>query len=178
MAFGKPTMAGALVVLSIVYGCSAVMNEQEINARIGQLLANMTLEQKARQLDMLYGNQEVLADGALNMTAVDYYISTGGISVIHDLYDPGIFGSVINTIQSLVLNATGIPVMFVEEGLHGLAQAGKTVFPQSIGMAATFNTALMQSVASAIATETRAYGVVQLFAPVIGTATEPRWGVR
>src|SRR5204863_3459281 len=43
------------------------------------------------------------------------------------------------------------------EGLHGVARAGQaTVFPQAIGLAATFDTALMHRVADVISTEARA----------------------
>src|SRR5207237_7613673 len=43
------------------------------------------------------------------------------------------------------------------EGLHGVARAGEaTVFPQAIGMAASFNDSLLHEVASAISTEARA----------------------
>lgn len=151
--------------------------EAELNARVARLLANMTTEQKARQIDLVYGNQEVLAaDGTLNATAVAAFIASGGIGILHDLYDPGIGPSITNAIQAAVINATSVPVAFLEEGLHGLGQAGNTVFPQSIAMAATFDTALMAQVAATIALETRAYGIVQLYAPVIGTATDPRWG--
>jgi beta-glucosidase len=142
---------------------------------VTRVLANMTTAQKARQLDLIYGNQQLLAQdgsGTLNMTAVTEFMSTGGLGVIHDLYDPT--GAFINTLQALAMNATGIPIGFLEEGLHGLGQAGKTVFPQSIAMAGTWDTALMQQVAQAIAAETRAYGIVQLYAPVIGTAVDPR----
>src|SRR4029078_9879044 len=52
----------------------------------------------------------------------------------------------------------GIPAYnWWNEGLHGVARAGKaTVFPQAIGMAASFNDELMHEVASIISTEARA----------------------
>jgi beta-glucosidase-like glycosyl hydrolase len=95
----------------------------------------------------------------------------------HDLYDPD--GSIQNALQTYVLaNASGprVPIMFVEECLHGVQQAGKTVFPQQIASAASFDGPLLQRIGAAIAKEARAYGIVQCFAPVIGTAREPRWG--
>src|SRR5690349_19845459 len=43
------------------------------------------------------------------------------------------------------------------EALHGVARAGKaTVYPQAIGLAATFNDSLVQKIADAISTEARA----------------------
>ena len=76
------------------------------------------------------------------------------------------------------------------EACHGVARAGvATVFPQSIGMAASFNPALVREVADAISTEGRAkynksvqYGDRGIFkgltywAPNINIFRDPRWG--
>jgi beta-glucosidase len=51
-----------------------------------------------------------------------------------------------------------------------------TVFPQSIGMAASFDDSLVYQTTKAIATELRAVGVRQVYAPVINIARDPRWG--
>jgi beta-glucosidase len=76
------------------------------------------------------------------------------------------------------------------EGLHGVARSGyATVFPQSIGLASTWDTALIQSVGDAIATEARAkynqaqregnhsifYGLT-MWSPNINIVRDPRWG--
>lgn len=50
------------------------------------------------------------------------------------------------------------------------------MFPQAIGLAATFDTALMGRVATAIAHETRSRGVRQVLSPVINIASDVRWG--
>lgn len=76
------------------------------------------------------------------------------------------------------------------EALHGVARAGKaTVFPQAIGMAASFNPALVQQVADAISTEARAkynlnkdknpgeqYMGLSFWSPNINIYRDPRWG--
>jgi len=76
------------------------------------------------------------------------------------------------------------------ESLHGLARAGEaTVFPQAIGMSATFNDSLLQLVASAISTEARAkynlatqmnrhlwYMGLTFWSPNINIFRDPRWG--
>ena len=76
------------------------------------------------------------------------------------------------------------------EGLHGVARSGyATVFPQAIGLAATWDTALIHNVADTIATEARAkyneaqrnenhsifYGLT-LWSPNINIDRDPRWG--
>lgn len=76
------------------------------------------------------------------------------------------------------------------EALHGVARAGlATVFPQAIGMAATFNDSLLQEVADVISTEARAkynlstgmnrrlqYMGLTFWSPNINIFRDPRWG--
>lgn len=77
------------------------------------------------------------------------------------------------------------------EGLHGVARAGQaTVFPQAIGLAATFDPPLMHNVASVIGTEFRAkyyhdlhsdgasdwYRGLTVWSPNINIFRDPRWG--
>ena len=68
------------------------------------------------------------------------------------------------------------------EALHGVAwRDGVTVFPQAIGLASTWDSELMERVATAISTEARAlynqgnFGLT-LWSPVINIARDPRWG--
>ncbi|MFA7329450.1 MAG: glycoside hydrolase family 3 N-terminal domain-containing protein [Candidatus Delongbacteria bacterium] len=70
----------------------------------------------------------------------------------------------------------GIPAILFAEGLHGLVQREATVFPQAIGLAASFDSALVRQVAEVIAGESRAVGVRQLLSPVVNLATDGRWG--
>ena len=76
------------------------------------------------------------------------------------------------------------------EGLHGVARAGRaTVFPQAIGIAATFNVALMSEIAETISDEARAkhhaglrqgnrgqYFGLTYWSPNINIFRDPRWG--
>ena len=76
------------------------------------------------------------------------------------------------------------------EGLHGVARAGlATVFPQAIGLAATWDETLAEQVADAVSTEARAkynmqqrmddtgrYKGLTLWAPNINIFRDPRWG--
>jgi beta-glucosidase len=84
----------------------------------------------------------------------------------------------VNAIQKHFVERTrlGIPVIIFAEALHGLVADGATVFPQAIGLAATFDTSLMHDVAGAIAEECRGQGVRQVLSPVINIAADVRWG--
>lgn len=82
------------------------------------------------------------------------------------------------------------PYNYWNEGLHGVARAGKaTIFPQAIGMAASFNPDLMQQVGDVISTEARAkynlanqkqrgtqYLGLTFWSPNINIFRDPRWG--
>ena len=85
----------------------------------------------------------------------------------------------------------GIPAYnWWNEALHGVARAGEaTVFPQAIGMSATFNDDLLKQVATAISTEARAkynlaiaqdrhlqYMGLTFWTPNINIFRDPRWG--
>lgn len=70
----------------------------------------------------------------------------------------------------------GIPVVFHEECLHGQAAVGATSFPQPIGLAATFNPALVESLYTMTALEARLRGTHQALTPVVDIARDPRWG--
>ncbi len=84
----------------------------------------------------------------------------------------------INQIQRYFINETrlGIPFIPFDEALHGLVRNGATAFPQSIALAASFDTSLMAAVSSAIAIETKARGIRDILSPVLNIATDVRWG--
>jgi beta-glucosidase len=99
-------------------------------------------------------------------------------------------------IGQLVTDAPAIPRLGVpayhwwSEALHGVARAGRaTVFPQVIGLAATFDEALVRRVAGAVADEARAkhhealrrgehgrYQGLTFFSPNVNIFRDPRWG--
>ena len=93
--------------------------------------------------------------------------------------------------QSKAVKRLGIPAYnWWNEALHGVARAGNaTIFPQAIGVAATFNDDLWQQCADAISTEARAkynlaesqnnhmqYMGLTFWSPNINIFRDPRWG--
>ena len=168
-------------VLTVLLVTAAARPAHRFDDRVAAIVANLTVLQKAKQLDMYYGSSQLLTNGSLDLKKVEdaFGGADGGIGVVHDLYDPFINGrSIINALQAYALNSTStkIPILFVEECLHGVQQAGKTVLPQQIGAAASFSHDTLYRIGAAIGKEARAYGIMQCFAPVIGTARDPRWG--
>ena len=93
--------------------------------------------------------------------------------------------------QSQAVPRLGIPAYnWWNEALHGVARAGEaTIFPQAIGMAATFNDSLLKQVSTVISTEARAkynlaiakdhhlqYMGLTFWTPNINIFRDPRWG--
>lgn len=71
----------------------------------------------------------------------------------------------------------GIPAVMKVEAIHGFSYgSGATIFPQSIGIGATWNKKLVEEIAGIIADETISANAVQAWSPVLDVAQEPRWG--
>lgn len=70
---------------------------------------------------------------------------------------------------------TGANIQDPFPGLHGFTDNG-TIWPSPIGLAASFNTDLLQKAASTIADEAEGLGYSQAFAPVLDLSRELRWG--
>ena len=95
---------------------------------------------------------------------------------MHDWYVTN--SSQYNAMQ--VLNSQtsrlGIPFMQFGECLHGVGSFKQSMFPQSIGMAASFDTEMVQRVGRAIGEEARSIGIHACLSPVLDLGLEPRWG--
>jgi beta-glucosidase len=154
-----------------------------IDRRVEDLISRMTLEEKVRQLDLYSGAMTLVdmhTDGTHAAAAAHFLPGKAqdmwgdlGVGAIHDLNPTP---EQANAIQEWVLvhNRLGIPVLFIEEGLHGFDTG--TVFPAPINLAATWNPGIVQKAGAAIAAEARATGVGMILAPVLDLAREPRWG--
>jgi beta-glucosidase len=147
-----------------------------VEERIRDLMSRMTTEEKAAQLDMLSANSILGADGGFDEAQVVHFFDSMCIGSIHDFYP--VTAALSNELQRRAVENSrlGIPVLFIEEGLHGYCGEGATTFPVPIGNASAWDTTLMYRIGQAIATETRAHGVHFLLAPNLDLGREPRWG--
>ncbi|HEX7938034.1 MAG TPA: glycoside hydrolase family 3 N-terminal domain-containing protein, partial [Gemmatimonadaceae bacterium] len=124
-------------------------------------------------------------------TVWQLYLQNGAIGDSGTNYSHGVFGlqfrgttvasedaAATNRMQRYLMDSTrlGIPMIPFEEAVHGLMRNGSTVYPSAIGLAASFDTALMARVAGAMAVEARARGIRQVLSPVVNLATDVRWG--
>ena len=159
-------------------------------ARVRDLLSRMTLEEKAAQMVGVWnGKAETLVDarGAFDAAKAAAAFATGhGLGQVGRPSDaggpPGLDArrnaELTNAIQRFFVEhgRLGIPVIFHEECLHGHAAKDATSFGQPIGLAATFDPELVESLYAMTALEARVRGTHQALTPVVDVARDPRWG--
>jgi len=153
--------------------------------RVADLIQRMTPTEKFWQLFMIPGdlgaNPELYKHGIFGFQ-VSAASTQAGVGVQLLQYNTKenalLLSQKINQIQRYFINETrlGIPFIPFDEALHGLVRNGATAFPQSIALAASFDTSLMRQVSAAIATETKARGIRDILSPVLNISTDVRWG--
>jgi beta-xylosidase len=152
------------------------------DARVADLLARMTLEEKIAQLGSLWSFElfrsetqidpermgERLADGIGQISRVAGATNLG----------PAAAAEAGNVIQRFLVEETrlGIPALLHEETLHGLLARDAPIYQQSIGAAAAFDPELVEAIATAIRRRMRAIGATFALAPVLDICRDPRWG--
>ncbi len=142
---------------------------RSVAERTRDLLSRMTLEEKFWQLFMIPGD---LDDTTQNWSNGVFGLQVRGSESARAHADR------LNAMQRFFVERTrlGIPIIPFEEAVHGVLMPGATMFPQAIGLAATWDTALVGRVGEAIAKETRSRGIRQVLSPVVNLASDVRWG--
>jgi beta-glucosidase len=134
----------------------------EIEKRIDNLLSRMTLSEKIGQMNQ---------------------VSVGGeVSNYAEALRNGQIGSILNEVDPAKLNEyqricvvesrLGIPLLVGRDVIHGF----HTIFPIPLGLAATFDPALVEEGARVAAIEATGQGVRWTFSPMLDIARDPRWG--
>lgn len=158
-----------------------------IEARIADLLSQMTVEEKTCQLATLYGykrvakdelptpawKQELWKDGIAN---IDEHLN--GLVKTQYSYPFSKHAEAINTVQRWFIEETrlGIPVDFSNEGIHGLNHDRATPLPAPIAIGSTWNAALVRQAGEIVGREAKALGYTNVYAPILDLARDPRWG--
>ena len=134
------------------------------NTRVADLLAVMTLQEKAGQLVQVNGAHGYVSDELYGR------LEQGRIGSVINEVDPG----TITEIQRLARERGphGIPLLIGRDVIHGF----KTVMPIPLGMAASWNDALVRESAQVAATEAGTQGVNWTFSPMLDVSRDPRWG--
>ena len=161
-----------------------------IDARVEDLLSQMTLEEKTCQTATLYGYKRVLQD-ELPTANWKNEIWKDGIANIDEHLNGWAQGSgsiyakdiekhvwAMNEVQRFFVEQTrlGIPVDFTNEGLRGVAFTKATSFPSQLGLGHTWDTELVREVGRITAREARALGYTNVYAPTLDITRDQRWG--
>jgi beta-glucosidase len=152
-----------------------------IEDRVESLLAEMTLDEKIAQLGCLWSTALIGKGGFdAELAAEKMQHGIGQITRIGASTGlrPQESAALMNAIQKVAIERTrlGIPVIVHEETVGGFCHRDATVFPQGLGLAATWNPTLLKEVAQVIRTQMLAVGARHGLAPVLDVARDPRWG--
>ena len=149
-----------------------------VDERVADLLPRMTLEEKIGQ---------IAPTGAAKTEIIDptgTYTTDSASAVLNRWWDPDLeftprkAAILRNGVQRYLKEKTrlGIPELFMGEALHGFMEYGSTSFPQALGLASTWDPALVHQVFTAAGEEAGTSGAGQVFSPVLDIARDPRWG--
>ena len=155
------------------------LTDADVAERVGELMADMTLAEKAGQLTQYFyfnlpPSEEIETtlhtDFSRQPKMVEAALREGKVGSLLFVTDP----AEVNRLQRLAVegNRQGIPVLFGFDVIHGL----RTIMPVPIAMAASWDPAVIEQGQAVAARESRAVGIHWAFAPMVDIARDPRWG--
>lgn len=158
-------LLGAVAAVAGAPSFSRTASNQEIENKISNLLARMTLAEKLGQLQQLDGTWA----GDIRPEQVE-------------LARKGLLGSAIyvrgarrtTELQRVAMNESRlkIPILFAFDVIHGY----HTIFPVPLGEAASWDPSVVERADRIAAAEASAAGIRWTFAPMVDIARDPRWG--
>jgi beta-glucosidase len=185
----KSSIVGLIISFSSVHGQPAWHAKlKSIDNDVNALLQKMTIEEKVGQMTQVTidvvsagpgGRQEPHAlDAAKLETAILKYNVGSILNVGPMFHSVEHWHEVIKQIQDVATKKSRlkIPVLYGIDAIHGVNYTkGATLFPQSIGVAATWNPELATKIGQITAYEMRASGIPWNFNPVLDLGRQPLW---
>lgn len=154
---------------------------QPVEKRVKDLLSRMDLTEKVAQLTSIWV-YEIIKDRKVNVDKASIKMGQG-LGQITRLggasnFVPADAAKVANDIQRYLVEETrlGIPAIIHEESCAGYLTRGANVFPQAIGMGASFEPQLAEEMGTIIREQMMALGARQALAPLLDITRDPRWG--
>ena len=182
-------LALALLLPGMALMAAGKGDDAQVERRIRKIMEGMTLEQKVGQMTQLtldvIGRGEHIAhsympfefDEAMLDTVIHRY-KVGSIlnTASNTPLEVETWSRIVRRLQEEALADGGIPIIYGVDQIHGVTYTvGGTLFPQQIGMAATWNPQLVAEGAEICAYESMAGNVPWNFSPILDLGRDPRW---
>lgn len=159
------------IVICIAFASSGCAKTESTDDKIDALIAKMTVQEKAGQLNQYSGFEIITGD-----------IDNSKISERNQRIKNGLLGSVLNVLgtedvekaQRFAVEQTrlGIPLIFAFDVIHGY----RTIFPIPLAESASWDLEAIERSARIAAIEASAAGQNWTFAPMVDISRDPRWG--
>jgi len=185
------TPIGIIFLLGTISCATPELNKSNTtDQKVAELLSLMTLEEKVGQMAQI--NLTVLAKGPDKFNSIEplqldeerlakaidkYHVGSVLNTTNNRARTPEVWNATINELQKRAANTRlGIPIIYGLDGIHGATYvAGATMFPQQIGVAATWNPKHAYEMARITAYDTKASSIPWNFSPVLDLGLESRF---
>ncbi|QWC57517.1 beta-glucosidase BglX [Erythrobacter sp. 3-20A1M] len=167
-AAGQSTNAASTTVPVTQAQPAWAKSDPEMDRFIDDLMARMTLAEKVGQLTLLTSDWESTGPTLRDTYRTD--IRAGRVGAMFNAYT----AAYTRELQRLAVEETrlGIPLLFGYDVIHG----HRTIFPISLGEAASWDMEAIERSAHVSAAEAAAEGIQWTFSPMVDIARDARWG--
>jgi beta-glucosidase len=165
-----PALTSTPTLLTAIFPDSS----RPVEARIEDLLARMTLDEKIGQMTQV--EMGSIKAGDITAYNIGSILSGGDGNPLNN--NPQGWQAMVKGFQAEALSTRlKIPMIYGIDAVHGNAHLyGATVFPHESGVAATHDPALAQEIGKATAEEMLATGITWTFSPIVAVPQDIRWG--
>lgn len=159
---------------------SPVTKDPELDRRVQQLLARMTVEEKVGQV--VQGDIASVTPEDVRKYRLGSVLAGGNSDPGNDFHATAAqWVALADAFYQASMDTSGghnaIPILFGIDAVHGHNNlVGATLFPHNIGLGATRDPELMREIAAATAVELRVTGLDWTFAPTLAVPRDDRWG--
>lgn len=143
-------------------------SDGKMNAFIDNLMAKMTLKEKIGQLNLPSVGFDVT--GPTPSRGTEEKLKQGLVGGVFNTFTP----VAVKKLQEMAVTQTRmkIPLLFGYDVIHG----HRTIFPINLGLAASWDSVLVEKTARAAAEEATSDGLNWVYSPMVDITRDPRWG--
>lgn len=163
--------AGFLYTIFLLFSIQALgqqVLDERMNTFIDNLMKQMTLQEKIGQLNLPSVGFDVT--GPTPSEGTEEKLKAGLVGGVFNTFTP----VAVRKLQEMAVTQTRmkIPLLFGYDVIHG----HRTIFPVNLGLAASWDSLLLEKVARAAAKEATADGINWVYSPMVDITRDPRWG--